>query len=281
MRWRKRSRSACWTRAVPRSTASSSHCSPWTSSGSSPGIDTRPTSPDGRTSQRLDVPLVILIGGATGVGKSTIATHLAHRLGHRARRRHGRLDPRGDAVDALAELMPTLHVSSFQADTVVREPRRGRSDALVAGFREQTAAVSVGIKALIKRAAAEGTSIVIEGVHVVPGFFDLEVRGERIVPFPWSSRWTRKSRHRSISPPGETGVASGRALRAELREHPEAPALRQEPGAVPRRAGRAELRLRSVDLGRARPGDGACDRAAAAGAEPPARRARTTRGGQA
>src|SRR6266542_4488709 len=31
--------------------------------------------------ERLDLPLVILIGGATGVGKSTIATQLAARLG--------------------------------------------------------------------------------------------------------------------------------------------------------------------------------------------------------
>src|SRR3712207_1821912 len=31
--------------------------------------------------QRLDIPLVILLGGATGVGKSTIATMLASRLG--------------------------------------------------------------------------------------------------------------------------------------------------------------------------------------------------------
>src|SRR6266511_3311568 len=31
--------------------------------------------------ERLDIPLVILIGGATGVGKSTIATQLAARLG--------------------------------------------------------------------------------------------------------------------------------------------------------------------------------------------------------
>src|ERR671924_1212459 len=30
---------------------------------------------------RLDVPIVVLIGGATGVGKSTIATQIAGRLG--------------------------------------------------------------------------------------------------------------------------------------------------------------------------------------------------------
>src|SRR5262249_53573725 len=34
-----------------------------------------------RQIETLDVPLVILIGGATGVGKSTIATQLAARLG--------------------------------------------------------------------------------------------------------------------------------------------------------------------------------------------------------
>jgi len=31
--------------------------------------------------EKLDVPLVVLIGGATGVGKSTIATQLAVRMG--------------------------------------------------------------------------------------------------------------------------------------------------------------------------------------------------------
>jgi 2-phosphoglycerate kinase len=50
------------------------------------------------------------------------------------------------------------------------------------GFREQTAAVAVGIRALVERAAVEGTSIVIEGAHVVPGFFD--PTSERILAVP-------------------------------------------------------------------------------------------------
>ena len=30
---------------------------------------------------RLELPLLVLVGGATGTGKSTVATEVAHRLG--------------------------------------------------------------------------------------------------------------------------------------------------------------------------------------------------------
>ena len=71
---------------------------------------------------KLDVPLVVLIGGATGVGKSTIATQIATRLGI------VRVVP-SDAVREVMrglfsrELMPTLYTSSFDADSALREPR--------------------------------------------------------------------------------------------------------------------------------------------------------------
>ena len=102
-----------------------------------------------REVEALDVPLVVLIGGTTGVGKSTIATQLATRLGI----------VRVVATDAIREvmralfsyeLMPTLHTSSFEAGTVLREP--SSRDTVVIGFREQTAAVAVGVQALVKRA---------------------------------------------------------------------------------------------------------------------------------
>jgi 2-phosphoglycerate kinase len=162
--------------------------------------------------EHLDVPIVILIGGATGVGKSTIATQLAARLGI----------VRVVATDAIREvmramlspqLMPTLHVSSFQADRAMREPPTSRGDALVMGFREQTAAVSVGINALIERAAAEGTSIVIEGAHVVPGFFDVEAYGSKIVAVPSVIGVDDEERHRSHFAAREGAVAARPATR--------------------------------------------------------------------
>lgn len=136
-----------------------------------------------REVEALDIPLVLLIGGATGVGKSTIATQLAARLGIV---RVVATDAIREVMRALfsRELMPTLHTSSFEADTALREPPARSADPLIVGFREQTTAVTVGISALIERAAVEGTSVVIEGAHVVPGFFELEPWADRVLAVP-------------------------------------------------------------------------------------------------
>jgi 2-phosphoglycerate kinase len=131
----------------------------------------------------LKVPLVILIGGATGVGKSTIATQIAVRLGIV---RVVATDAVREVMRALftSELMPTLYTSSFEADSALREPPARPADRIIVGFREQTAAISVGVHALIQRAAIEGTSVVIEGAHVVPGFLDLGPYEERVLAVP-------------------------------------------------------------------------------------------------
>lgn len=120
---------------------------------------------------RLDLPLVILLGGATGVGKSTIATMLASRLGIT------RVIPT-DAVREVmrsmfsADLFPTLHTSSFDAARLVRHPLPRSADPVIIGFGEQASAVAVGIEALVARAVEESTNLIIEGAHVVPGFLD-------------------------------------------------------------------------------------------------------------
>ena len=134
-----------------------------------------------REVEALDIPLVVLIGGTTGVGKSTLATQLAARLG--IVRTVG-TDAVREVMRALfsRELMPTLYRSSFEAGEALREPPS--RDAVVVGFREQTAAVAVGLDALLERAAVEGMSMIIEGAHVVPGFLDLESRRDRILAVP-------------------------------------------------------------------------------------------------
>jgi 2-phosphoglycerate kinase len=93
------------------------------------------------------------------------------------------------------ELMPALHTSSFEAGTVLREaPTR---DTAIVGFREQTNVVAVGIDALLARAALEGTSIIIEGAHVVPGFLDLVSRQDRFLAVPLIVTVEEEDVHRS------------------------------------------------------------------------------------
>jgi 2-phosphoglycerate kinase len=143
----------------------------------------------------LDIPLIILIGGATGVGKSTIATQLATRLGI----------TRVVSTDAVRqvlrsafteEMFPTLYASSFEAGDAVRQPIPHSGDRLIIGFREQAAAVAVGAQALIDRAIEEGTDIILEGAHLVPGFLE-SIESEDAVIVPLLVAITDEELHRS------------------------------------------------------------------------------------
>ncbi|MDV3104460.1 2-phosphoglycerate kinase [Thermococcus waiotapuensis] len=122
-----------------------------------------------RTLGRKRVRLAVLLGGTTGVGKSTIATELAFRLGIRSI--IGTDTIREVLRKVIArELLPDIHVSSFLASEVVNVPRG--MDPLVYGFETQVKHVSVGIRAVLERSRREGLNALIEGIHVVPGFIE-------------------------------------------------------------------------------------------------------------
>jgi 2-phosphoglycerate kinase len=121
--------------------------------------------------RRLETPMIVLIGGATGVGKSTLATELAHRLGIT---RVISTDMVRQTMRAFfaPELMPAIHTSSFDAAATVRVPVPRETDLAKVGFMEQTKAVAVGLEALIARGIDEAQQMVVEGVHIVPGYLD-------------------------------------------------------------------------------------------------------------
>ncbi|HEY4412509.1 MAG TPA: hypothetical protein VGN06_05880 [Gaiellaceae bacterium] len=125
-----------------------------------------------------DRPLVILVGGATGTGKSTVATEIAYKLGIT---RLTSTDSIRQTLRAFFshEFMPTIHYSSFAAGAAMPEA----DDPLVAGFLEQSRNVLVGVTASIERALQEGWSIIFEGVHLVPGLLPAEVEGAVVCPF--------------------------------------------------------------------------------------------------
>jgi 2-phosphoglycerate kinase len=120
-------------------------------------------------------PLILLIGGTTGSGKSTVATELAHRLGI----------VRTQSTDLLREVMrmliperllPVLHRSSFDAWRAFGSRGEGNDDPdelLAAGYLRQSELLAVPCEAVIGRAVRERVSLILEGVHVHP---DMQAR---------------------------------------------------------------------------------------------------------
>ncbi|HVD25745.1 MAG TPA: hypothetical protein VNB86_07085 [Gaiellaceae bacterium] len=130
--------------------------------------------------QELDVPLIILIGGATGTGKSTVATEIAYRLGIT---RVTSTDFVRQTMRALftQEFLPAIHTSSFDAGSALPSAQEEEVDPLLHGFLEQTRHVLVGVQAAIDRSLEEGWSMVLEGVHLVPGMLPREIEDALVV----------------------------------------------------------------------------------------------------
>jgi 2-phosphoglycerate kinase len=133
-----------------------------------------------RDLDQLDLPVILLIGGATGTGKTTIAAESAHRLGIT---RLSSTDFIRQTMRAFfsEEFMPTIHHSSFKAWEALPEAEREEGDPLIRGFLQQTKNVLVGVRASIERAIEEGWSMVLEGVHLVPGMLPSEIEGALVV----------------------------------------------------------------------------------------------------
>jgi 2-phosphoglycerate kinase len=123
-----------------------------------------------RDLQELDLPVILLVGGGTGTGKSTVATEVAYRLGIT---RVTSTDFVRQTMRAFfaKEFMPSIHYSSFEAGLAAPDA----DDPLVSGFLEQSRQVLVGVRASIDRALQEGWSMVLEGVHLVPGLLPAEL----------------------------------------------------------------------------------------------------------
>ncbi len=119
-------------------------------------------------------PLVFLIGGTAGCGKSTIATGLASRLEI----------PRMQSTDMLREVMrtmipkevePILHKSSYSAWQELPEDvleAEDKSHRIYLGYQRQAEILSIAIKAVIHRAVHEHVSVIVEGVHFHPAIMN-------------------------------------------------------------------------------------------------------------
>jgi len=120
-------------------------------------------------------PYVILIGSASGIGKSTIAAELAKTLNikHLIESDFIRAVVRGIIGK---EFAPALHSSSYDAYKNLRNRNRYNSyDELVsAGFDEHASYVIPALEKIIQRAITDYDDIIIEGVHLVPGLINID-----------------------------------------------------------------------------------------------------------
>jgi len=120
-------------------------------------------------------PYVILIGSASGIGKSTIAAELAKNLNikHLIESDFIRAVVRGIIGK---EYAPALHSSSYDAYKNLRNKNRfdNYDDLVSAGFDEHASYVIPGLEKIIQRAITDYDDIVIEGVHLVPGLINTE-----------------------------------------------------------------------------------------------------------
>lgn len=135
-----------------------------------------------RMLRKSEKPLIILIGGASGVGTSSMAFELANKL--KLKNIIG--------TDMIREVMrktiskevsPVIHKSSFDAYKSIRISSI-MIDQVMEGFISHVEVVNVGVEAIIERSIKEGISIIIEGVHIVPGFIHQNLlEGNNIIMF--------------------------------------------------------------------------------------------------
>lgn len=112
--------------------------------------------------------VVIFIGGVTGIGKSTVAREVSYRLGINS-------TIGTDSIRQVmrktmsSDLLPELHESTFQTHRAVQS--HPIISNVIMGFERQCRLVSVGVDAIRERCEKEGTSSVVEGIHLVPGYY--------------------------------------------------------------------------------------------------------------
>lgn len=129
--------------------------------------------------QRSGRPLLLMICGAVGTGKSTIATEVAHLLDV----------VRIQSTDMLREVMrmmmprrllPVLHTSSFnawKALPIQDKTNRSREQLIADGYRSQVELLAVACEAVLHRAVEESVPVILEGVHAHPDLLQLAPQG--------------------------------------------------------------------------------------------------------
>lgn len=131
-----------------------------------------------------ETPLIIMLGGTTGTGKSAIAAELAYRLDI----------SRTLSTDMMREVIrsyladqvsPTLQYSSYEAwrglPPLTHAIQENSENKVLTGFLAQLSSMKPAIETAIDRAYQDREHLVIEGVHIVPAETDICPDGKEAV----------------------------------------------------------------------------------------------------
>ena len=134
-----------------------------------------------------DKPLFLLVGGATGCGKSTLAAEIANRLGI----------VRIQSTDMLREVMrllipirllPGLHSSTFNSWRTLPSTEDHPvtfETHLLDGYLQQAEQIGVGIEGVLHRAQREKVPLIIEGVHIFPAMQHRLAQNDEVIFVPF------------------------------------------------------------------------------------------------
>lgn len=140
-----------------------------------------------RRFKESSLPLIVLVGGITGTGKSTLTSELAYRLNI----------IRTQSTDMMREIVrcylppaeiPTLSYSSFEAwkglSDAAQTATECRDAEVIRGFLSQCEIVKQGLEATIYRAVKENHDLIIDGVHVLPTKLELNITSDQAIVIP-------------------------------------------------------------------------------------------------
>lgn len=159
-----------------------------------------------RKARQLGRPIIVSLLGASGVGKSTLATRLALRLGIN----------RVVTTDSLREVLrtvipdsvlPELHVSSYEAIEM------DLAESQAATYRRQARAVASASTAVARRYVTERKNALFEGVHLLPGSLGAALASmperpivvEILLVLSDPALHNQRLSHRQVTEPGRDG----------------------------------------------------------------------------
>ena len=110
------------------------------------------------SSSNIEPPKLVLIAGATGVGKSTTSITVAKKLNF----------SRCISTDAIREILRTVNDQEKNPNLFKSSFSKGETGNPVTDWKDSCEPIDGGIKATIKRARREGIDLILEGVHIIP-----------------------------------------------------------------------------------------------------------------